>query len=393
MLLVTEVQGPSTAKVGDTVNYRVTAFNRDPYSEEERGAVNWLVKTADAGALAHFHHVGPELQLSVPGTWSAQAVVVMPYLHSPSTAVAVRTKVTAQPPTVGSAIVVSIERQENRYYASVDGEPAFFLGTEMAYGERRGLTNWSNPPGDRYYPDDFAPEYGDWAWYLLPTMACESHGFYTCLNTYDRARFTFGHLQFGAHTPDDNFVRLLRELLHLPLAAAYFPDLVLDEGRVHRLVGSASVPLETSHSTDALMDYLNPSAESVDSEETDKAARFVDWCVRDPTMRELLVHFGVRHQQEKLAWHATQLPLDGLVDKLCLVVMDILHHGRGGYNSIRLALAEEEPLDALLNIGAAAYGPRIATLRAQIRDLEALGKAGRNVYRQATNSFEIPEAT
>ncbi len=391
MLLVREVTGPDRARVGQAVTYRVRAFNRAAVPPAEAAAVSWLAKAADGAALAHLRHHGPALELVVPDSWGGQMVLVMPYMNSPTTRIAVRTEVAAARPTPAPGIrEVAVVREGKRFYASVDGEPRFYVGTEVRYGTRRGLMNWANAPGPRYRPEDFEAEHGDWAWYLEPTIRCESRGAFTCLNTYDRARFTFGHLQFAAHTPGDNFVLLLRELLQLSLAPAYFPDLALRDGRVQRRKDGGFEPLESAASSERLMAYFNPGEAAVDEVEAERAARMVDWTVRDPAVRELEVSFAVRQQQRKLAHHATRLPLAGLVDKLVLVVLDILHQGRGSYRTLRAALAADDPFDALLSVGAASYKSRIATLRGAIRDLEEQGRVGLKVYDQAAGGFFPP---
>lgn len=396
MLLVRELTGPTEAAPGDSVTYRVVRFNRAEVPPQEAARVSWLVKDSDGAALTHLSGHGPVLTLEVPGSWGGREGLVMPYMNSPSTRIAVRTTFQPAPLEPPEAPVeVEVVRENRRYYASVDGAPRFYVGTDVSFGSRRGLMNWHNAPGPRYRPEDFEAEHGDWAWYLLPTLNCESRGAFTCLNTYDRAAFTFGALQFAAHTPEDNFVLLLRELLALPLAPAYFPDLVLEadaagKKRVHRRVDDRLEELESAENTEALMSYFNPSPNEVDDEEAERAARMVDWCVRDSTARELQVAFAVRRFRHKLARYATKLPLDGVVDKLCLAVLDILHQGRAGYRSIRRALAADDPFDALLTFGASTYRDRLATLRAGIRDLEEQHRLGRQVYDAATNTFVEP---
>jgi hypothetical protein len=391
MLLVCEAAGPTLARVGETVTYRVASFNQAQPAPEDAALVSWLVKSADGGALAHFNRHGSTLELLVPERWSNHVAVVMPYLRSPTTTISVRTIITAGSPNVlEAAKTVDITNEDGRFYASVDGEPRFYLGTRVRYGSRRGLMNWANAPGPRYRSEDFEARYGEWAWYLLPTITCESQGYFTCLNTYDRACFTFGHLQLGAHTPDDNFVLFLRQMVAYPSAAAYFPDLTLSDGRIHRQTDSGLVPLETATDTTALMTYFNRSADDVDEDEADRAARMVDWCLRTEEARDLQVALGVEQHRRKLARHAQILPLDGLVDKLCLVVLDILHQGRASYRLIGGALASREPFDALLSLGASTYRERIATLRAGIRDLEARGKVGQKVYDAQAGDFVLP---
>jgi hypothetical protein len=285
---------------------------------------------------------------------------------------------------------VLVTRDGARYYASVDGEPRFYLGSRVRYGGRYGLMNSSNPPGPRYRPEEHEDALGDWAWYLFPTITCESNGHFTCLNTYDRAALTFGHIQLAAHTPDDNFVAFFREMLAHPSAPEYFPDLTLAGGRIHLRTDADPTPLESATTTAPLMEYFNSTPGEVDDNEADRAARLVDWCMRYPVVREMQVTFAVREQRRKLAVHARRLPLDGIVDKLCLVVMDILHQGRGKYSTIAGALAADDPFDALLSIRASEYGERIATLRAGIKDLEMRDKVGRKVYSRAAGDFVVP---
>lgn len=98
----------------------------------------------------------------------------------------------------------------------------------------------------------------------------------------------------------------------------------------------------------------------------------------------------MREQKEKLARHARKLPLEGVVDTSCIVVLDILHQGRGKCSAIRAALAADDPFDALLAIGASHYRERISTLRAGLKDLEADGRVGRKVYEAESGDFVAP---
>jgi hypothetical protein len=390
MLAVRSVTGPATALVGEDVTYAASC-NQEP-SAAAAARVRWLIKTADGGVLAHLVDRGPILRLRIPETWSGHVATVMAYLNAPTANVAVRTAVTDAPRARGardarSPRTVEVIREGTRYYATTDGEPRFYLGTDVRYGTRRGLMNTSNPPGPRYRPEDFEAAHGDWAWYLNPSITCESRGHFSCLNTYDRAAFTFGHIQLGAHTPNDNFVAFFRQALQQPAAAEYFPDLTIVADRIHRISDGGSIPLESKTTTTALMEYFNASPDCVDDAEASRAARIVDWSIRHAAMRELQVAFTVREQRRKLADHARTLPLQGVSDKLCLVILDVLHQGRAKYPAIKAGLASNDPFDALLNLGASTYHQRIATLRAGIRDLEALGKVGRKVFDAARGDF------
>ena len=396
MTLVQSVSGPAMAAVGDVVTYKVTAFSPANPSRADRSAVNWLAKSDSGAALASEAEAGPEFTLTIPKSWAGHTVTVMPYMRSPSAAVAVTTTVAAEssptpPRTDGQGVSVSIERDGKRYYAAVEGEPRFFLGLDVKYQNLRGLMNSGNPPGPRYAAEDFAAEHGDWAWYLLPTITCESNRSFSCLNSYDSAAVTFGHGQFAAHTADDNFVVFFRRALGLTHAPAYFPDLVVKGGRIQLTTPTGSLkPLESASSTQGLMNYFNSSPDTVDPDEADRCARLVHWCTSDIELRKLLVEYFVTQQRGKLSMHAKKLPLEGLTDKLCITVLDILHQGRATYARITTALGSSDPFDALLSLGAESYRERVATLRQEIQKLEASGRVGHKVFSKAAKDFVVP---
>ena len=396
MVLVQSVRGPATAAVGDVVTYKVTAFSPANPSRADMAAVSWLAKSASGAALASVAEGGPEFTLTVPKTWAGHTVTVMPFMRSPSAAVAVTTAVAAEsaptpPRSDGEPVSVRIERDGKRYYAAVDAEPRFFLGLDVKYGDLRGLMNAANPPGPRYAAEDFEAEHGDWAWYLLPTITCESNRSFSCLNSYDSAAVTFGHGQFAAHTADDNFVVFFRRALGLAHAPAYFPELVVKGGRIQLTTAIGALkPLESASSTQLLMNYFNGSPETVDTDEADRCARLVHWCSSDIELRKLLVEFFVTQQRGKLNMHAKKLPLEGLTDKLCITVLDILHQGRANYARITTALGSSDPFDALLSLGAETYKERVATLRQEIQKLEARGLVGRKVFSKAAKNFVVP---
>jgi hypothetical protein len=149
--------------------------------------------------------------------------------------------------------------------------------------------------------------------------------------------------------------------------------------------------LEDQKSTALLQDYLNPVPDRVDDREVEVAAKFMDWCARDTGVVETLIRFAVRDQQVKLRMHARKLPLEGLCDKLCIVVLDVLHQGRGSYKSIGSALSKGDPFDALLSIGLGTYRERVTTLRAAILDLERAGLVGERVYSEAAGDFVLAD--
>jgi hypothetical protein len=396
MALVKTVKGPLTAKVGDQLSYQVTEFIPANPSKADIAAVSWLVKSEGGAALANMSECGPEFTVTVPRTWAGQKVLVMPFMRAPSAAVGVTTEVAGDTAPLVTAVpagevTVRIEKDGKRQYASINDEPRFFLGNDVPYLSLRGLMNSANPPGPRYAAEDFEAAHADWAWYLQPTITCESNRSFTCLNTYDRAAVTFGHGQFAAHTADDNFVVLFRQALALAPAAAYFPDLTVKGGRIHLITESGALqPLENAKDTKGLMNYFNSSPDSVDRDESERCARLVHWCSSDPAFRHLQVSFFVNQQRNKLNVHARKLPLEGLTDKLCITVLDILHQGRGTYVQITAALGKADPFDALLALGAANYKERVATLRQEIQKLEVRGIVGKKVFSKAAKDFVVP---
>jgi hypothetical protein len=395
MLLVREVKGPSNVKIGEHVTYKVTKFNQDSPSENQAGKVSWLVKTISGECLTNVHHQGPILKVTIPTSWAGQAICVMPYMNSATFSVSVKTMVESRETTtiLPDHVKVELFKEDSRNYASINEEPRFYVGTDVRYGSRRGLMNSGNPYGSRYFPSKYEQDHDFWAHYLYPTITCESRGAFNCINTYDRARFTFGHMQFAAHTPDANFILLFRELLGLPESTAYFPDLIIHNDRIHQILNDTLVPLESNSSTEKLQTYLNPEIHEVGQKEVEIAARFMDWCARGPKFVETLVAFAFFDQKKKLRLHAKKLPLNGLSDKLCLVVLDILHQGRGKYLTIKTALNKDDPFDALLAIGGVNYRERVATLRNSILELERKGVIGHRVYDTETGDFvEATEA-
>lgn len=273
----------------------------------------------------------------------------------------------------------------NKYYATIDGS-RFFVGQRVSYEGNKGLMNVSGTAAQKYDRAAHRAQHGFWADFLHPTAMAEG-GLYHTLNTYDRARFTFTFLQYAAHVPDGDFVVYLRELLKLPLAAEYFPDLRLDGGRVCRLGDAGLAPLESAESTDGLMDYLNPSVREVEDTEVIQAAKFIHWAQNDPEHRRVQVDTGIAHFKAKMAGYAQRYGLDGKPDSVCLVVADIRHQGRAKSPEIFAALQGANPLEALLKIGEPQYHQRLVVLRQEIRKLTAEGTFGQKRYDLASGDF------
>ena len=274
-----------------------------------------------------------------------------------------------------------------RYFAQIDGD-RFLVGKRIGFDGGKGLINLAGAPGQRYDRAAHRATHGFWADFIHPTASVEG-GLFHALNTYDRARFTFGFLQFAAHVPNGDFVRYLRALLALPLATEYFPDLRLENDRIVRLADGGSLALESDDSTARLLDYLNPSREQVEDTEVIQAAKFVHWAQHDPEHRRVQVDVGVRMFRAKMREYAQRYDLDGANDDICLVVSDIRHQGRAKSVEIIAALQQTDPLAALMKIGQHRFPDRIAMLAREIQRLLADGTLGTRRYDVASRDFVV----
>ena len=287
-------------------------------------------------------------------------------------------------------VFVQASQKGRDFFGAVNGGPPFFVGRRVTYQGSCGLMN-SGAKGPRYSADDHRARHGFWADFLLPTATCESGCRFACLNTYDRAAFTFGFLQYAAHVPDGDFVEFFRRLLALPGAAAYFPELRLHDGRIVKDADAQALPLETAQSTQGLMDYLNPAGPDVDPVEVVQAAKLIHWCVNDPAARDAQVDCAVDHMRRAMAGYARRYGLDGVPDQVCVVVADIRHQGRARHADILAALNcggdYEKARGRLLELGRELYPERVKTLRATLSAMVASGVLGAKKYDARRGEF------
>ncbi len=283
-----------------------------------------------------------------------------------------------------------------KWFATVDEEPEFVVGKEVPFADQngRGLSSYE---GLKYKPDDYRAEYGFWADFIYPTACCESvDGVFTTLNTYDRAYFTFGFMQFAAHVRGGDFAKYFRGLLALPEAADYFPDLELKDSLVHQRVNGGFVNLETNTEPPKLAKYLNPDFHVMEPVEAENAARLIHWTKSSLASRKLQVEISVETFRQILSGHAATYSLDGKPDKVCLVIADIYHHGRGGPNrqtKIKNALATNGDMEKayrnLLEVGMAPgyIAERIDKLKTKIAAMVLEGRLGGMKYSAAQRDF------
>ncbi len=272
------------------------------------------------------------------------------------------------------------------------GEPKFLVGKETVYQHtKHGLFNLSTPNGIAYKAEDYKDEYGFWAYFIAPTAKAESGNSFVCLNTYDRAAFTFSFMQYAAHVPNGDFVVFFKELLALPNAADYFPKLSVQHDRIfYREASGALTQLENDASSEGLMKYLNPSLDAVENQELVCAARMVHWATNDAKHRRVQVKVAVEHFKKNMKQYAQSYNLDGFPANVCQMVCDIRHQGRASSQQIINALNTNGNFEAaynrLLQLGQPLYASRISTVRGVIKSLTDAGLFGKK-YKLSKGDF------
>lgn len=302
-------------------------------------------------------------------------------------------------PRVSYRTVTSGKRTD--YYATVDDGPEFYLARKTRYQGRVGLAQpASQLTGPVYAAQDHTALYGPAAAMIGVIAASESAGRFNRLNSYDRAAFTFGFFQLAAHTPDDNLILLFRRLAagH-PGFQRQFPDLLLQDGRLHRRQGAAATSLEREHPRPGkpeelilkdFMAYLNPDDAAVDDTEIATAARLVA-LANESSFNAVQVNVAAEITMAKLRrrydpWYT----LDGQPDLVCTAIADIHHQGRGSKTQVRAALqlpTLAQQLEALCRIGEARYPERCQTLKTALEKAREDQLLGQHVFDRASGLF------
>ncbi|MBI1186823.1 MAG: hypothetical protein GC206_05735 [Alphaproteobacteria bacterium] len=313
---------------------------------------------------------------------------------------------------------IHLERQpigsRVRHFATIDGT-RFQIGDEQSFDSPllkkrcRGIYILKPREGfTTFEPDQWRARYGVWADMIAVTSDVEGGRDIAALNSYDGAGFTFGLMQWAAHVPDANLVLLLRKMLALPNAPAYFPDLTLNaEGRICQLAGDGKlIQLERSgrglEPTAPLRRYLNEDDVEVDERELLTAAKLLHWVRFDPEGQRTLIEFAFEDYKHNVALRAKTFPLDGRLDVEVMLIADIYHHGRGAtaargreagrQRAIKAALASSDPTEGLVSIGegdAKYIDNRILGLRREIDEALQAGVLGHHVYDAATHDFRL----
>ncbi len=305
--------------------------------------------------------------------------------------------------SVTSGAAFSLRKQGKQWFATrsdIPGEKEFYVASEVIqpaknfYGLFHPVSSYYGPVYDAQH---YFSTLDQWAYLLDVTAACESKLRMNLINTYDRARFTFGFYQLAAHTPKDNLILLFRVALLDPEFQLLFPDLKLKGGKVFRVAQDGTETDLEEESFDAptgeqqlkrFMAYLNPERSKIDEQEILNAARVVWWGNSSPASADMQVNVASAILQSKMSErYATWYDLDGQTDIVCAIVADIHHQGRGKKAAVRNALATNDKVAALLQIGKSDYPERITTLSSRIEKWRSTGAMGTKRYQAALNEF------
>lgn len=194
-----------------------------------------------------------------------------------------------------------------------------------------------------------------------------------------------------SNVANGDFVQFFKKLLTLNNAQDYFPRLRLIDNRIFYIsdIGTKT-QLEFENTTKPLMEYLNPSLNEVEYQELICSARLIHWATNDAEHRRIQVINSINLYKDNMIKYHKRLALDGFPAKVCFMVCDILHQGRGKYDRIANALDTngnfEKAYLNLCSIGEINYSERINALKKIIRTMETGGIFNKS-YNANTNSF------
>jgi hypothetical protein len=375
------MHGPDEIPVGTLVRYTASVSQNAPkgtvakWSLDEPGR-----KTRDLGKSLAITYVAPRRLLG-------KTITVRSLLtEAGAKPIEIKVKVVAHEaatlPTrpVTAELAPGWTKDGGHHGASIDGASEFLVGRPATWRKNkkvisRGLALAAGDAQFFYSPGDHA-NLGHWANVIACSTDVEGGGAFEALNTYDRATFTFGLIQFGAHTYNDNFHVFLRSALkRFPQEGGYyFPELRLHKNKVDLELqtdadADAWQPLTQKDVPDngALRRFIKPLALEVSSSEVLFAARMVHWTRAQPGLRKIMVEMAVDRARANFKGVADAL--DGKGIAVCAAVFDIRLQGRAkSKKQIEKALGSSNPLDSLLAIKAGTPGEdvRLAHLKTAI---------------------------
>lgn len=90
-LLVTKVEGKNSANPYEKVTYKVTKYNQDKVSENDKKRIQWAMKIDGEKQL--LKEKGDTLELTMKEEWTGKEIIVMPFLKKATEKVSVKVKV------------------------------------------------------------------------------------------------------------------------------------------------------------------------------------------------------------------------------------------------------------------------------------------------------------
>lgn len=116
----------------------------------------------------------------------------------------------------------------------------------------------------------------------------------------------------------------------------------------------------------------------------------VHWASYDPAHRKIQVETAIQHFKNNMVEYNKRFNLQNVPAKVCLMICDIRHQGRGMNDRIANALSTNGNYDRgftnLCSIGAVNYNQRITTVRNTINSLLTESIFNKK-YDSASNSF------
>jgi len=226
------------------------------------------------------------------------------------------------------AVHFDILREDSHFSVRVNGEETMPIGARVRFRNRRtgverfGLSNDRPTFGSDfarrflYKANDYRDTFDFWADFIEPTAICEGQSFIS-LNTYDRARFTFGFGQFAAHVENGDFVRWFRDMLQRPEAVEYFPNLEVRNGHIVKIEDTRVIVLEDDETTEPLQKYFNPTLDDVEDAEVIAAAKFIHWTVNTDEVQLLQTQHMINTARRLVKQADRRLGLDGRSGDIC----------------------------------------------------------------------------
>lgn len=292
--------------------------------------------------------------------------------------------------------------------ASVNDEEFFKVGGRVATYkdkakkkiERIGLQLIIEQPLNAFKPEDFKTP-AHWAELIAPSVECESKNAFEALNTYDRANFSFGIIQFAAHTRNDNFHRFLRMALQRSpdAGARYLPQFRIHKNKVDLdlddpIQGWIKLTDAKDPENKRLRRVLKPVETEINLIEVLFAARMIHWIRNDEELRKLMVELAIARAQDNMK--RIGAALDGRGIAICALIFDIILQGRGAWTKkvpttpnqkIRAALATNDPFAALQAIRSNAKY-EIDRVKKASKKIEARFKGSALTYDRKTGTLK-----